>query len=59
MWGSLAGVALLVTLALGLAWTLNLISFDWLWGYSPMNIHVALGIGLLPLVASTCSSGAD
>jgi DMSO/TMAO reductase YedYZ molybdopterin-dependent catalytic subunit len=33
---------------LGLAWTLNLISFDLLWGYSPMNVHVVLGIGLLP-----------
>jgi DMSO/TMAO reductase YedYZ molybdopterin-dependent catalytic subunit len=51
VWGSLAGVALLGTLALGLAWTLNLISFDWLWGYSPMNIHVALGIAVVPLVA--------
>src|SRR4029077_12395881 len=51
LWGSLAGVALLATLALGLAWTLNLISFDWLWGYSPMNIHVALGIGLVPFAA--------
>jgi DMSO/TMAO reductase YedYZ molybdopterin-dependent catalytic subunit len=50
VWGSLAGLALLVTLALGLAWTLNLISFDQLWGYSPMNVHVALGIGLLPFV---------
>jgi DMSO/TMAO reductase YedYZ molybdopterin-dependent catalytic subunit len=51
VWGSLAGVALLGTLALGLAWTLSLISFDWLWGYSPMNIHVALGIAVVPLVA--------
>lgn len=50
-WGSLAGVALLATLALGFAWTLNLISFDWLWGYSPLNIHVFLGIGLVPFVA--------
>ncbi len=50
LWGGVAAVALLVTLALGLAWTLNLISFDLLWGYSPMNVHVALGIGLLPFV---------
>src|SRR5437762_5685338 len=28
VWGSVAAVALLVTLGLGLAWTLNLISFD-------------------------------
>jgi DMSO/TMAO reductase YedYZ molybdopterin-dependent catalytic subunit len=50
LWGSIAGVALLITMALGLAWTLNLISFDWLWGYSPLNVHVILGIGLVPLV---------
>src|SRR5579859_4299609 len=50
VWGSVAAAALLTTLAIGLAWTLNLISFDLLWGYSPMNVHVALGIGLLPFV---------
>ncbi|MCA1644384.1 MAG: molybdopterin-dependent oxidoreductase [Chloroflexi bacterium] len=50
VWGGVAAVALLGTLGLGLAWTLNLISFDLLWGYSPMNVHVALGIGLLPFV---------
>jgi DMSO/TMAO reductase YedYZ molybdopterin-dependent catalytic subunit len=50
VWGSVAGIALLTTLGLGLAWTLNLISFDLLWGYSPLNVHVILGIGLLPFV---------
>jgi hypothetical protein len=50
VWGSLAAAALILTLSIGLAWTLNLISFDLLWGYSPMNVHVALGIGLLPFV---------
>jgi DMSO/TMAO reductase YedYZ molybdopterin-dependent catalytic subunit len=50
VWGTLAGIALLTTLGLGLAWTLNLITFDLLWGYSPMNVHVILGIGLLPFV---------
>ena len=50
VWGSVAAVALIGTLAIGVAWTLNLISFDLLWGYSPMNVHVALGIGLLPFV---------
>jgi DMSO/TMAO reductase YedYZ molybdopterin-dependent catalytic subunit len=50
LWGSVAAIALLTTLSLGLAWTLNLISFDLLWGYSPMNVHVILGIGLLPFV---------
>ena len=50
VWGILAGSALLGALAIGLAWTLRLISFDTLWGYSPLNIHVFLGIGLLPFV---------
>jgi DMSO/TMAO reductase YedYZ molybdopterin-dependent catalytic subunit len=50
VWGSVAAVALLATLVLGLAWTLNLISFDLLWGYSPMNVHVILGVALLPFV---------
>src|SRR5438874_2185879 len=50
VWGSIAAAALLLTLAIGVAWTLNLISFDLLWGYSPMNVHVALGVGLLPFV---------
>jgi DMSO/TMAO reductase YedYZ molybdopterin-dependent catalytic subunit len=51
VWGTAAGLALLATVGLGLAWTLNLISFDWLWGYSPLNVHVFLGIGLVPFVA--------
>ncbi|HEY1297691.1 MAG TPA: molybdopterin-dependent oxidoreductase [Chloroflexota bacterium] len=51
VWGSIGGVGLLVTLALGLAWTLNLVSFDWLWGYSPLNVHVIIGIGLVPFIA--------
>jgi DMSO/TMAO reductase YedYZ molybdopterin-dependent catalytic subunit len=51
LWGSVAGIGLLATLTLGFAWTLNLISFDWLWGYSPLNVHVILGIALVPLIA--------
>src|SRR5262249_15479857 len=27
------------------------ISFETLWGYSPLNIHVALGIAVLPFIA--------
>jgi DMSO/TMAO reductase YedYZ molybdopterin-dependent catalytic subunit len=50
VWGSVAGIALLGALGIGLAWTLNLIWFDLLWGYSPLNVHVALGILLLPFV---------
>ncbi|HEX8967532.1 MAG TPA: hypothetical protein VF937_06615, partial [Chloroflexota bacterium] len=48
--GSFGGLLLLVALGLGLAWTLNLIAFDWLWGYSPLNVHVIVGIGLIPFV---------
>jgi DMSO/TMAO reductase YedYZ molybdopterin-dependent catalytic subunit len=51
VWGTTAAVGLLATVGLGLAWSLNLISFDWLWGYSPLNVHVFLGIGLVPFVA--------
>jgi DMSO/TMAO reductase YedYZ molybdopterin-dependent catalytic subunit len=50
VWGSLAGAALLVTLALGLLWTLNAIGPDLFWGYSPLNVHVIVGIGLVPLI---------
>jgi DMSO/TMAO reductase YedYZ molybdopterin-dependent catalytic subunit len=50
LFGTIAGVGLLATLALGMAWTLNLISFDWLWGYSPLNVHVIVGIALVPFV---------
>jgi DMSO/TMAO reductase YedYZ molybdopterin-dependent catalytic subunit len=51
IFGTVAAIGLLSTVALGLAWTLNLISFDWLWGYSPLNVHVIIGIGLVPFVA--------
>ena len=49
--GVLAGVSLLSSVALGLAWTLDLVSFDTFWGYSPLNVHVQLGLLLLPLMA--------
>jgi DMSO/TMAO reductase YedYZ molybdopterin-dependent catalytic subunit len=51
VWGAIAAVALLAAVGFGLAWTLDIITFDLFWGYSPMNVHVALGIGLLPFVA--------
>jgi DMSO/TMAO reductase YedYZ molybdopterin-dependent catalytic subunit len=50
VWGLVGVVGLVGGVVLGLAWTLNLISFETLWGYSPLNIHVILGIGLLPFV---------
>ena len=51
VWGVVAAFALLGGIGFGLAWTLNVITFDFFWGYSPMTVHVALGIGLLPFVA--------
>lgn len=50
IWGVTAGLALLVTLAIGLAWTLNVVSWDLLGGYSPLNVHVILGVALVPFV---------
>ena len=48
--GLLAAVVLLGSLGFGLAWTLQLASFQALWGYSPLNLHVQLGLALLPLL---------
>lgn len=47
LWGLLTALLTLATLVVGLAWTLGLVSFASFWGYSPLNIHVFLGIGLL------------
>lgn len=49
-WGVLGLVGLSLGVVLGVLWTLNVISFETLWGYSPLNIHVFVGIGLLPFV---------
>jgi hypothetical protein len=48
--GLLSGVALIATLCLGLAWTLNLVSYDSFLGYSPLNLHVFFGLAVLPLL---------
>jgi hypothetical protein len=48
--GATAGLGSLGSMAFGLAWVFNLVSFDSLWGYSPLNLHVYLGLGLLPLM---------
>jgi len=50
--GSLTGVALLVVLGIGLAWTIGLISFDRPFAYSLLNIHVFIGVALVPLVVA-------
>jgi hypothetical protein len=46
--GGAAALVLLTVLGLGLAWTLDLLSFHSLWGYSALNVHVLLGLALLP-----------
>ena len=43
---------LLVTLGLGLAWTVGLVSFDRPFAYSLLNVHVFAGIALVPLVVA-------
>ncbi len=50
MVGTLAGLVLLGSLALGLAWTLDLVSFDSFGGYSPLNIHIFLALAVLPFL---------
>jgi DMSO/TMAO reductase YedYZ molybdopterin-dependent catalytic subunit len=42
--GALTGLALLACLGLGLAWTLDLIDLASIGGYSPLNVHVQLGL---------------
>src|SRR5919201_3457660 len=49
VWTGLTAAGLLVgALGLGLAWTLGLLSYESLRGYSPLNVHVFLGLALLP-----------
>jgi DMSO/TMAO reductase YedYZ molybdopterin-dependent catalytic subunit len=50
VWGVIGAVGLMSAIVLGVGWTLNLISFETFWGYSAINVHVILGIGLLPFV---------
>src|SRR5690242_17087040 len=48
--GVAAGLALVGCVGLGLSWTLDLVSFRSLWGYSALNLHVQLGLALVPLL---------
>jgi DMSO/TMAO reductase YedYZ molybdopterin-dependent catalytic subunit len=48
--GVLTGVALLLTLTLGLGWTFGAFSFDRPWSYSALNLHVFAGVALAALV---------
>ena len=48
--GGLASVALLLVLGLGLAWSIGIVSFDRPLAYSLLNVHVFVGVALVPLM---------
>jgi DMSO/TMAO reductase YedYZ molybdopterin-dependent catalytic subunit len=48
--GGLASGALLLVLGLGLAWSIGLVSFDRPLAYSLLNVHVLVGVALVPLM---------
>ncbi len=48
--GGLASLALLVVLGLGLAWSIGIVSFDRPLAYSLLNVHVFVGVALVPLM---------
>jgi drug/metabolite transporter superfamily protein YnfA len=48
--GGVTSALLLLTLGLGLVWTLGIISFDRPLPYSLLNVHVFAGIALVPLL---------
>jgi DMSO/TMAO reductase YedYZ molybdopterin-dependent catalytic subunit len=49
--GLLTGLSALGALGLGLGWTTGLLQLESFGGYSPINVHVELGLLLLPLLA--------
>jgi DMSO/TMAO reductase YedYZ molybdopterin-dependent catalytic subunit len=50
--GGLASVALLLVLGLGLAWSIGIVSFDRPLPYSLLNVHVFVGVALVPLMVA-------
>jgi hypothetical protein len=48
--GLLTGLSALGALGLGLGWTSGLLQLESFGGYSPLNVHVQLGLLLLPLL---------
>src|SRR6185503_13540645 len=50
--GGLAPVALLLVLGLGLAWSIGIVSFDRPLAYSLLNVHVFVGVALVPLMVA-------
>jgi DMSO/TMAO reductase YedYZ molybdopterin-dependent catalytic subunit len=50
--GGLASVGLLLVLGLGLAWSIGIVSFDRPLAYSLLNVHVFVGVALVPLMVA-------
>ena len=48
--GGIASIALLLVLGIGLAWTIGVVSFDRPLAYSLLNVHVFVGVALVPLM---------
>lgn len=48
----LASVALLLVLGLGLAWSIGIVSYDRPLPYSLLNVHVFVGVALVPLLVA-------
>jgi len=50
--GGFASIALLLVLGLGLAWSIGIVSFDRPLAYSLLNVHVFVGVALVPLMVA-------
>src|SRR6267142_1768400 len=50
--GGLASASLLLVLGLGLAWSVGIVSFDRPLPYSLLNVHVFVGVALVPLMVA-------
>jgi DMSO/TMAO reductase YedYZ molybdopterin-dependent catalytic subunit len=50
--GGVASLALLLVLGLGLAWSLGVVSFDRPLPYSLLNVHVFVGVALVPVIVA-------
>lgn len=50
--GGMASGALLLVLGIGLAWSIGIVSFDRPLAYSLLNVHVFVGVALVPLMVA-------
>ncbi len=50
--GGFASIALLLVLGIGLAWSIGIVSFDRPLAYSLLNVHVFVGVALVPLMVA-------